>query len=142
MLVLSRMQNESVIISGAKPDDEVRVVLVDVRDAGKKVRLGFEAPKHVAINRDEIQRRIDREAVEALPRAGAASFGGRGEIRLTLSGPGASARLGNVGVEMSFDSFRELADTLYKMALLTGPESDFDGFMDSLNHSLSEREAG
>jgi cytosine deaminase len=47
MLVLSRIRDESVMIG-----HDVEVKVVDVR--GDKVRLGFSAPAHVAIDRKEI----------------------------------------------------------------------------------------
>lgn len=51
MLVLSRKQGESVMV-----DDCVQITVVRVRDG--KVRLGFCAPAHVAIHRQEIYERI------------------------------------------------------------------------------------
>lgn len=39
---------------------EVRVTVLDIR--GDKSRLGFAAPKHVAIHRSEVQQAIEREA--------------------------------------------------------------------------------
>lgn len=47
MLVLSRLRDESVMIG-----EEVEVKVVDVR--GDKVRLGFSAPNHVAVDRKEV----------------------------------------------------------------------------------------
>jgi len=47
MLVLSRHQNESIMIG-----DQVKVVVVSIR--GDKVRLGIEAPKTVPVHRQEI----------------------------------------------------------------------------------------
>lgn len=64
MLVLSRHGNERVIINIPREamngeDDllQLQVVIVAVR--GDKVRLGFDAPKAVEINRFEVQRKID-----------------------------------------------------------------------------------
>lgn len=51
MLVLSRKQGESIMV-----DDCVQITVVRVRDG--KVRLGFCAPEHVAIHRQEIYERI------------------------------------------------------------------------------------
>ena len=51
MLVLSRKQGERIIV-----DDCVEITVVQVR--GDKVRLGFCAPEHVAIHRQEIYERI------------------------------------------------------------------------------------
>lgn len=51
MLVLSRKENESVIIK--LPDGrEVVVMLTAIR--GDRVRLGFEAPKDIVILRQEV----------------------------------------------------------------------------------------
>ncbi|MCA8993492.1 MAG: carbon storage regulator CsrA [Planctomycetaceae bacterium] len=47
MLVLSRKKNESIVI-----DDRIRITVVEVR--GDKVRLGVEAPRDVAIHREEV----------------------------------------------------------------------------------------
>lgn len=62
MLVLSRSRNEAVIVG-----DDVRVTLLDIRvgDAairGAKVRLGFEAPKEIPIQRQEVFDRINAKA--------------------------------------------------------------------------------
>ena len=51
MLVLSRKQGERIIV-----DDCVTITVVELR--GGKVRLGFCAPEHVAIHRQEIYERI------------------------------------------------------------------------------------
>ena len=47
MLVLSRKRNESVVIN-----DNIVVTIVDVR--GDKVRIGIEAPRDVAVHRQEV----------------------------------------------------------------------------------------
>ncbi len=57
MLVLSRGKDQSVMVG-----DEVKVTVVDIK--GDKVRLGFEAPRGVAIHREEIYLRIK----EGVPR--------------------------------------------------------------------------
>jgi len=51
MLVLSRKQGEQIMV-----DDCVQLTVIDIQ--GGKVRLGFCAPKHVAIHRQEIYERI------------------------------------------------------------------------------------
>ena len=51
MLVLSRKQGERIMV-----DDCVEITVVQV--GGGKVRLGFCAPEHVAIHRQEIYERI------------------------------------------------------------------------------------
>ncbi len=48
MLVLSRKLNEAIVI-----DDVVRVTVLAIK--GDRVRLGIEAPRHVPVNRAEIQ---------------------------------------------------------------------------------------
>lgn len=47
MLVLSRKKNESIVI-----DERIVITVVEIR--GDKVRLGIEAPRDVAIHRQEI----------------------------------------------------------------------------------------
>lgn len=48
MLALSRREGEAIIIGG-----NIRVVVVKVKIDGS-VRLGIDAPKHIAIDREEI----------------------------------------------------------------------------------------
>lgn len=50
MLVLTRGQNEEVVIG--KGEDAVVVKIVRISD--NKVRLGIEAPKHITVHRREI----------------------------------------------------------------------------------------
>jgi len=57
MLVLSRTQDESIIIG-----DDVEVMIVDVRDG--KVRLGINAPKEISVHRKEVYESIQREKIE------------------------------------------------------------------------------
>ncbi len=54
MLVLSRQSDESIIIG-----DNIRVTIVEVR--GDKVRIGIDAPRDVAVHRQEIYDAIRRE---------------------------------------------------------------------------------
>ena len=54
MLVLSRHKGESVIIDGG-----ISVTVVEIR--GDKVRLGFEAPKHVNVHRREVWVAINKQ---------------------------------------------------------------------------------
>src|SRR6478672_10868395 len=51
MLVLSRKNNESIIIN-----DNITVTVVEIR--GDKVRLGIEAPKDVSVHRREVYEAI------------------------------------------------------------------------------------
>ena len=48
MLVLSRKVKETIVIPGSN----IRLTVVEIR--GHKVRLGFDAPPHVAILRGEL----------------------------------------------------------------------------------------
>lgn len=52
MLVLSRKKNERIVIDGS-----IVITIVDVR--GDKVRLGIEAPRDVAIHRQEVYEAIN-----------------------------------------------------------------------------------
>jgi len=54
MLVLSRQRDESIIVG-----DNVQITIVDIR--GDKVRLGIEAPPHIAVHRKEVFEAIQRE---------------------------------------------------------------------------------
>jgi carbon storage regulator len=54
MLVLSRQRDETIMIG-----DDVEITIVDIR--GDKVRLGINAPKHVAVHRKEVYEEIQRE---------------------------------------------------------------------------------
>jgi carbon storage regulator len=56
MLVLTRNRDEEVIIDTGS--ERIRVCVVDIR--GDKIRLGFDAPKHVTIHRLEVQEAVDR----------------------------------------------------------------------------------
>ena len=58
MLVLSRQRDESIKIG-----DEIEITVVDIR--GEKVRLGINAPSHVAIHRKEVYEAIKRESQAA-----------------------------------------------------------------------------
>jgi carbon storage regulator len=51
MLILSRRAGESVMVG-----DEVTVTVLGVR--GTQIRLGFAAPKEVAVHREEVYQRI------------------------------------------------------------------------------------
>ena len=54
MLVLSRQTDQSIIIG-----DDIEIFVVEVR--GGKVRLGINAPRHVAVHRKEIYKIARRE---------------------------------------------------------------------------------
>lgn len=54
MLVLSRQRDETIMIG-----DDVEITVVDIR--GEKVRLGINAPPHIAVHRKEVYDAIRRE---------------------------------------------------------------------------------
>jgi carbon storage regulator len=54
MLVLSRRQEESIIIGDGDSQVTVKVIVIQ----GDKVRLGIEAPKNIPIHRSEVYKRI------------------------------------------------------------------------------------
>ncbi len=58
MLVLSRHEDESVVITDTVTGERIKVMCVEIR--GDKVRLGFEASQRFAIHRLEIQERVDQ----------------------------------------------------------------------------------
>jgi carbon storage regulator len=57
MLILTRHLGESIMIG-----DEVIVTILGIR--GNQVRVGISAPKHVAVHREEVYRRIHAEKRE------------------------------------------------------------------------------
>jgi len=54
MLVLGRKMDEGVILTDRETGRQVRVFVTDVR--GDRVKLGFDAPPEIVIERDEIAR--------------------------------------------------------------------------------------
>ena len=57
MLILTRRVGETVVIG-----DDVTVTVLGVK--GNQVRLGVNAPKQVAVHREEIYERIQREQAD------------------------------------------------------------------------------
>ncbi len=58
MLVLSRKEGQSIFIG-----DDVRITILSSQ--GKKVRIGIDAPKHIAVNREEIVKKITTKTEES-----------------------------------------------------------------------------
>ena len=55
MLVLSRKKDEKIIIG-----DNITLMVIEIR--GDKVRLGIDAPKEVAVHREEVYDAIRKES--------------------------------------------------------------------------------
>jgi len=64
MLILTRRVGETVMIG-----DDVTVTVLGVK--GNQVRIGVNAPKEIAVHREEIFERIKREEQNNLPRVAA-----------------------------------------------------------------------
>ena len=60
MLILTRRPGESVKIG-----DEVTVTVLGI--SGNQLRLGFSAPRHIAVHREEIYERIRAARLAGLP---------------------------------------------------------------------------
>lgn len=54
MLILTRRTNETLMIG-----DDVKITVLNVK--GNQVRIGIDAPNDVAVHREEIYERIQRE---------------------------------------------------------------------------------
>ena len=65
MLILTRRVGESLMIG-----DEINVTVLGIR--GNQVRIGVNAPKEVAVHREEIYERIKQEQTGAAPEKTAA----------------------------------------------------------------------
>lgn len=69
MLVLTRKIGELIVIG-----DDIKIKIVEIK--GKQVRIGIEAPRNVAVNREEIykqktaEKEVDAEESLDVPRTG------------------------------------------------------------------------
>ena len=83
MLVLTRQANQSIMIG-----DDIVVSVLEVH--GDQVRIGIDAPRHVAVHREEIYREV-----QAANREAAGSLDGRDSLdalrKLAAPDPGSPA---------------------------------------------------
>jgi carbon storage regulator len=56
VLVLTRKTGEAIVLDGG-----IRITILLVK--GDRVRVGVEAPPEVRVDRDEVRRRVDEEAL-------------------------------------------------------------------------------
>jgi len=75
MLVLSRQRDETIMIG-----DEVTCTVLAVK--GNHVRVGINAPPHIAVHREEIYKRIKGEQAQAQAQPPKPSGGGSGTVKL------------------------------------------------------------
>ena len=66
MLVLSRRKGEAVVIG-----DGIKVTVIDVR--GDQIRLGIDAPRSIAVHREEVYEQVLAENAAAASSADAAA---------------------------------------------------------------------
>lgn len=59
MLVLNCLETENVIITVPPSDVEQRIRVTAVDTRHNRVRIGFDAAKHIAIHREKVQQRVD-----------------------------------------------------------------------------------
>ena len=75
MLVLSRHQNESIIIDGC-----IKVTVLEIR--GDRIRLGIEAPREVPVLREELAPTNKRELADRRELANSNQAANRRELAL------------------------------------------------------------
>lgn len=68
ILVLSRQQDEAIMITDRDGTLLVKVIVTNIRE--DKVQLGFHAPKHITIDREEIYHRKLKDKVTGVRRGG------------------------------------------------------------------------
>lgn len=59
MLVLARKPNQSIMIG-----DEIEIKIIEVK--GEQVKVGINAPRHIAVHRKEIYEEIKKANIEAI----------------------------------------------------------------------------
>ena len=59
MLILTRKLGESITIG-----DDIKITFLETK--GKQIRIGIEAPPHIAVHREEIYQLIKEQNVQAL----------------------------------------------------------------------------
>jgi carbon storage regulator len=80
MLVLTRRVGETLMIG-----DEITVTVLGVK--GNQVRVGINAPKSVAVHREEVYARVVQESLDKSSRTRSRGHGGN-----AAPGPGSAAR--------------------------------------------------
>ncbi len=64
MLILTRKLGESIAIG-----DDIKITFLEIK--GKQIRIGIDAPAHVAVHREEIYRLVHEQNVQAAQSAAA-----------------------------------------------------------------------
>lgn len=88
MLILTRRVGEAVMIG-----NEVTITVLGVK--GNQVRIGINAPKDVAVHREEIFERIKRETSDGAPGESGGHSAGHGSGHSNGNGHGGNGHGGN-----------------------------------------------